>query len=119
MREQRKYEQLSSIKPSLRPGPVARMVGRCSVLVIGLSQRSDGGGGGNGRSSSSLLLFRFCKRDWLMKDDDRFAVDEHSGVSIKSYFYKRKRRLSKVLPFIFGVDGLCIALSVVLSKPER
>jgi hypothetical protein len=54
-----------------------------------------------------------------MKDDDRFAVDEHSGVSIKSYFYKRKRRLSKVLPFIFGVDGLCIALSVVLSKPER
>jgi hypothetical protein len=55
----------------------------------------------------------------LIKDDDRFAVDEHNGVSIRSYFYKRKRRLSKVLPFTFGVDGLDIALSVVLSKPER
>jgi hypothetical protein len=58
VRNSSKYKQLSSTKPSVRPGPVARMVGRCSALDIGLSLKNDGGGGGgNGLSCSSLLLF--------------------------------------------------------------
>jgi hypothetical protein len=53
----------------------------------------------------------------LIKDDDLFAVDEHNGESIKFFSWRRKENFYKFVPFIFGVDGLCVVLSVGLSKP--
>ena len=51
----------------------------------------------------------------MKRDDDLLAVDEHRGESAKYSFSNRRRKLNEFLPFIFGVDGLCVAL----SKPEE